>query len=562
MILKKIKNSLCVAMASFLTITSMPIMANEWQPVYEENVTSSSDIELYYHLGMGYHVTWQRTNGQWTDGAPGSNQTATINLSKNEIMTLANNVPGLAGKTIKDVKVKLYRQEDEAIPDWNDKRFGYWPTVKNGGRNSSGTVTGKGSADDFFENYPEYFAQNIRLDNDSIKYNSSTGTLSYKYSYTLSTVETSATDKMGFRIHYIFRNYRRFFNFSQSESKTNADINDYLGTTPAVTYEVLENNNKTSATFYILPLLYVFEAESDKPGVTITAPPEEEKVICAPATNSGPIQLLVNRAKVSWQKTTGKVIFTDATGKNKDFRIEKEIPASAYKNNYLLMTWCIPYETEKLLVTFIPDPSNPDEKYESEYERNPNDMGVTDIKLQLNNKNVSAPTIGNEHTIKVDVANLGNKVVKEPTVDITVTEKDKTVLVKETVSVSDDLKEKGTVTIPLDKVKPSTNEIEVCAIINQDKHTVAGDNIANENDKLCKTFAGVQDMGISSNVTLLGRNGETTEFVPGEEMTVVFRPKHVVGSEAVGTHDTLNPKATIKVTITDANNDLSTSSIQ
>ena len=181
----------------------------------------------------------------------------------------------------------------------------------------------------------------------------------------------------------------------------------------------------------------------------------------------------------------------------------------------------------------------------------PNDMGIPELELIKDGRPTEYPTPNAEHEVIVDVENLGKKPVKDPTIDIVITDKNDKPFFKETVTIPGIIDPGQKIPVPVTPVIPPNNEITVCAVVNK-KHTEAFENIVNENDKRCETFKTIQDMGVSEDIVLKNKKGEVvTEYNSGENHTVIFKPIHIEGSEAVGLDPVNNPKTTIDVEIKD-----------
>lgn len=115
----------------------------------DANKTSNSTSkDYYYHLSLGSHVTWLRSDGiTWTDGTPG------VSTKSDKVMLSASNIEEIAKRAgvkdtskITNVTVETYLNEKGSkIPEWKSDHFFAWPTVKNGMKNMS--------EETFFENY-------------------------------------------------------------------------------------------------------------------------------------------------------------------------------------------------------------------------------------------------------------------------------------------------------------------------------------------------------------------------------------------------------------------------
>ena len=157
--------------------------------------------------------------------------------------------------------------------------------------------------------------------------------------------------------------------------------------------------------------MYTLTVENDDPIIIWERIDESEKPVCVQG-KSGGIQFTVKNVKKEWLKLEGYLEFTDAEGKIPDWKVTHKVQYDE-KSMFATRTNCIDYIPKKLKACYIPDPSKPNERYCAEFERNPNDLGIGKITLITNNKGVTAPIPNQNHTTKIELVNLGNKVVKK-----------------------------------------------------------------------------------------------------------------------------------------------------
>lgn len=504
----------------------------------------------YYFLGQAVHTTWQNTAGNWTDGTPGTGSGSETVTVPNIVQSIGSQIPGLRNRLNAVTKVTALPLTTQVLYGASTQSKELQElTVNTLGKRAAGLITDSGTEalKSYLQNYESvqpYPHTSIKISN--VLYDSSQDKLSYKLTYPLKTKPSI----YGHLIHQKFRQdikngislstakdnaLARFEQYAGKQSASAAE--EFKGTSAGTGLNVLYHNSNTAATAYFIPILYKFETMPLKIDLRLGGP------VCAADKES--LVLEVGNAPKGWEGKEGYITVVDEDSWELKEYVE-------IKDGKAKLVVCVPKGRPRITMCYIPDPKNPSEKYCQSFTEEPNDMAVTGITLEKDGKPMAYPVPNQDNTVKIEVGNLGDSIIGNSTVDVTIVDKDNKQILGGSVATDKILPGKGKVIITVPNVKPSNNQIQVCAVINK-KHTTNKENIQNANDKLCKSFGAVQDMGISQDVILKNIKGEVVNsFTPGELHTVVFKPKHVIGPQSVGLDPISNPMTTIDVTVKNA----------